>query len=61
MEIRLNWNEVVTLKLEEDRCTCFSNSSFKSASVLRLSMFTWMSEGDGEEWEGCREEGEEVM
>ena len=42
---------MVTLKLEDGCCTCFSSSSFKSASVLRRSIRTWMSEGGGEEEE----------
>ena len=47
------------MKLEDGCCTCFSNSSFKSASVLRLSMRTCMSEGDREEEEGKEEEEKE--
>lgn len=36
-------NEMLTLKLEDGCCTYFSNSFFRSASVLRLSMWTCMS------------------
>ena len=36
-------NEMLTLKLEDGCCTYFSNSFFRSASVLRLSMWICMS------------------
>ena len=54
--MRMRW--LYTLKLEDGCCTCFSNSSFKSASVLCRSIRTWMSEEGGEEKK--EEEKEEV-
>ena len=49
------------MKLEDGCCTCFSNSSFKSASVLRLSMRTCMSEGEREGEEEKEEEEEKKV
>ena len=64
-EAELEWGGwLYTLKFEEDRCTSFSKSSFKSATVLRLSICTWMSgqggrDGGKREKKGCRGDVEE--